>query len=76
MSKDEIKLWQRDIYWISAHFNLTNSMKTRSVTVTGCATAVSFCCKGYITMLNKAKMQENTDGLKFKDFNFYPNMWT
>ena len=31
---------------------------TRGATVTGCAPVVTFCCKGFISMISKVKMQE------------------
>ena len=48
---------------------------TRGATVTGCAPVVSFCCRGFISMISKVKMQEkNTERLKFHDFNICPNI--
>ena len=39
---------------------------TRRATVTGCAPVVSFCCKGFISIISKVKMQEKIQ----RDLNF------
>ena len=42
--------------------------------VARCATAVSFCCKGLINVINKVKMQEKIQrkNLKFLGFDICP----
>ena len=66
------KLWQR----LKVFFNVKLQGQGKpEVPVIGCAPVVSFCCRGFISMISKVTMQEKIQKrLKFQDFNICPHI--